>query len=108
MPLARRFDASPGCWFGRVSLPSEVVGMKAFQQFSLLLLLLGCAGCAHTSKLARLYVPMRCIQKVRWTRPCASVSEHLVKCDGVMVTTSCVAARTEPGAALDRTRLPHN
>jgi len=55
-------------------------------------LILLCAGCAHTRKLAGLYVPSRCIQKVSWTRPCSTVSEHLVKCDGVMVTTSCVAA----------------
>jgi hypothetical protein len=82
--------------------------MKALQQFSLLLLALACAGCAHTSKLSKLYVPMRCIQKLRWTQPCNSVSEHLVKCDGVMVTTSCVAARGEPGASLDRTRLPQH
>jgi hypothetical protein len=30
---------------------------------------------------------------VSWTRPCATISEHLVKCDGVMVTTSCVSSR---------------
>ncbi len=82
--------------------------MKAVQQLSLVFLLLACAGCAHTSKLSKLYVPIRCIQKVRWTKPCDSVSDHLVKCDGVMVTTNCVAARSEPGAQLDRTRLPQN
>ena len=68
--------------------------MKAVQQFVVLLLALACVGCAHTSKIAaRLYVPIRCIEKVSWTRPCATISEHLVKCDGVMVTTSCVSSR---------------
>lgn len=68
--------------------------MKVVQQVVLLLLALACAGCAHTSKVAaRLYVPIRCIEKVSWTRPCATISEHLVKCDGVMVTTSCVSSR---------------
>ena len=68
--------------------------MKSIRQFVLLLLALAGAGCAHTSKIAaRLYVPIRCIEKVSWTRPCATISEHLVKCDGVMVTTSCVSSR---------------
>ena len=68
--------------------------MKAVQQFVVLLLALAGVGCAHTSKIAaRLYVPIRCIEKVSWTRPCATISEHLVKCDGVMVTTSCVSSR---------------
>ena len=67
--------------------------MKAIRPLLLLSLLLLCAGCAHTSKLAKLYVPIRCIQKVSWTRPCATISENLVKCDGVMVTTSCVSHR---------------
>jgi hypothetical protein len=66
--------------------------MKAIRQLVLVSLMLACAGCVHTSKLAGLYVPSRCIQKVSWSKPCATVSEHLVKCDGVMVTTSCVAA----------------
>ena len=68
--------------------------MKSTRQFVLLLLALAGVGCAHTSKIAaRLYVPIRCIEKVSWTKPCATISEHLVKCDGVMVTTSCVASR---------------
>ncbi|HKW25485.1 MAG TPA: hypothetical protein VJN48_06855 [Terriglobales bacterium] len=68
--------------------------MKTIWQCVLLLLALACAGCAHTSKIAaRLYVPIRCIEKVSWTRPCATISDHLVKCDGVMVTTSCVSSR---------------
>ena len=68
--------------------------MKAIRPFVLFLLAPACAGCAHTSKIAaRLYVPLRCIEKVNWTRPCATISEHLVKCDGVMVTTSCVSSR---------------
>lgn len=72
--------------------------MKAIRQCVLLFLALGCAGCAHTSKVAaRLYVPIRCIQKVSWTRPCATISEHLVKCNGVMVTTSCVSSRALTG-----------
>jgi hypothetical protein len=80
--------------------------MKSIQLFVLFLLLLGCAGCAHTGKLAaRLYVPFRCIQRVSWTKPCATLSEHLVKCDGVMVTTSCVSARTTSGAQLDHNDL---
>jgi hypothetical protein len=76
--------------------------MKAIQHFVLLFLLLVCAGCAHSRKIAGLYVPFRCIEKVRWSKPCATVSEHLVKCDGVMVTTSCVAARTGHGNQLDQ------
>ena len=69
--------------------------MKSIRQFVLLLLALAGVGCAHTSKIAaRLYVPIRCIEKVSWTKPCATISEHLVKCDGVMVTTSCVSSRT--------------
>jgi hypothetical protein len=72
----------------------EVGGMKAIRQFVILPLALACAGCAHTSKIsACLFVPIRCIEKVSWTRPCATISEHLVKCDGVMVTTSCVSSR---------------
>ena len=80
--------------------------MKPMQQFALLLLVLTCAGCAHTTRkvAAGLYVPFRCIQKVSWTRPCATVSANLVKCDGVMVTTSCVSPRKSEGQ-LDRTKL---
>jgi len=65
--------------------------MKAIRQLILVSLLLACAGCTHSRKLAGLYVPSRCIQKVSWSKPCDTVSEHLVKCDGVMITTSCVA-----------------
>jgi len=80
--------------------------MKPIQQFVLFFLVLGCAGCAHTGKIAAgLYVPFRCIQKVSWTKPCASVNDHLVKCDGVMVTTSCVAAGKANGTQLDRKDL---
>jgi hypothetical protein len=62
--------------------------MKAIRQLVLVSLMLACAGCAHTRKLAGLYVPSRCIQKVSWSKPCATVSEHLVKCDGVMDCTA--------------------
>jgi hypothetical protein len=80
--------------------------MKVIRPFVLMLLLIACAGCAHTGKIAAgLYVPFRCIQKVSWTKPCASVSDHLVKCDGVMVTTSCVAARKSDGTQLDHKNL---
>ena len=77
--------------------------MKAIRQLALVSLIWACAGCAHTRKLAGLYVPSRCIQKVSWTKPCDSVSDHLVKCDGVMVTTSCVAAgQTGTSSHLER------
>lgn len=83
--------------------------MKAIRQLALIFLVLVCAGCAHTRKLAGLYVPSRCIQKVSWTRPCDSISEHLVKCDGVMVTTSCVAAgRSGHSGQLEREKIPAN
>lgn len=83
--------------------------MKVIRQLLPVYLILACAGCAHTKRLAGLYVPSRCIQRVSWTKPCDSVSEHLVKCDGVMVTTSCVAAgRNGNSGQLERYKLPKN
>jgi hypothetical protein len=83
--------------------------MKAIRQLVLVSLMLACAGCAHTRKLAGLYVPSRCIQKVSWSKPCATVSEHLVKCDGVMVTTSCVAAgQSGASSHLERDTISKN
>ncbi len=80
--------------------------MKAFVKLVLALAVIACAGCAHTGKVAAgLYVPFRCIQKVRWTKPCNTVSENLVRCDGVMVTTSCVAAHTEKTGQLEQKSL---
>lgn len=74
--------------------------MKTPQCFVLIVLALLCVGCARGKKLAGLYVPARCIQKVSWTRPCDTISEHLVKCDGVLLTTSCVSAGSNsPGSA---------
>ena len=76
--------------------------MKAIPWFSFLLLVIVCAGCAHPGKIAaKLYVPTRCIRKVAWTRPCASISEHMLKCDGVMVTTSCVSVHNDHGRKLE-------
>lgn len=66
--------------------------MKATQGLILIVLVVLGAGCARSKKLAGLYVPARCIQKVSWTKPCDTVSEHLVKCDGVLLTTSCVSS----------------
>lgn len=81
--------------------------MKATQWLLVLLLVMVCAGCTHTGKIAAtLYVPVRCIQKVVWTRPCASVSEHLVKCDGVMVTTSCVSVNAQKSGQLRQLDSP--
>lgn len=83
--------------------------MKVFTKLAFVFVLIACAGCAHTGKVAAsLYVPFRCIQKVRWTKPCNTVSEHLVKCDGVMVTTSCVSTRTGKSGHLDDKELPAN
>ncbi len=82
--------------------------MKTAQWFVLIVLALLCAGCAR-KKLAALYVPAHCIQKVSWTKPCDSISEHLVKCDGVLLTTSCVSSGSNgSGAArFDARALPH-
>ena len=91
--------------FGRVS-HFEVVPVKITQRFFVVFLAILCAGCAHSRKLAGLYVPARCIQKVSWTKPCDTVSEHLVKCDGVLLTTSCVAAGTPKTGHLDNRLLP--
>ena len=83
--------------------------MKVFTKLAFVFAVIMCAGCAHTGKVAAsLYVPFRCIQKVRWTKPCNTVSEHLVKCDGVMVTTSCVTARSGKSSHLDDKDLPAN
>jgi len=101
-------NPSPSVRCGRVPVV-KVVRMKAIRRLVLMSLILICAGCAHTRKLAGLYVPSRCIQKVSWTRPCDTISEHLVKCDGVMVTTSCIAAgHTGNGGQLERDKLPAN
>ena len=80
--------------------------MKAVRWFALFILAWLCTGCAHTTRLSGLYVPARCIEKVSWTRPCATVSQHLVKCDGVMVQASCVSPRSQPTARVERNRLP--
>jgi hypothetical protein len=46
---------------------------------------------------------------VSWSKPCATVSEHLVKCDGVMVTTSCVAAgQSGASSHLERDTISKN
>lgn len=57
------------------------------------------AGCAHVR---RVYVPNRCIQKVKWSEPCEAVSDSLIKCDGVMVTVSCVSVAGEKGGKMER------
>lgn len=83
--------------------------MKAFTKLAFVFAVIVCAGCAHTGKVAAsLYVPFRCIQKVRWTKPCNTVSQNLVRCDGVMVTTSCVAAGREKSGHLEDKDLPAN
>jgi hypothetical protein len=83
--------------------------MKVLTKLAFVFAVIACAGCAHTGKVAAsLYVPFRCIQKVRWTKPCNTVSEHLVKCDGVMVTTSCVSTQPGKSAHLDDKELPAN
>lgn len=83
--------------------------MKVLAKLAFVFAVIACAGCAHTGKVAAsLYVPFRCIQKVRWTKPCNTVSEHLVKCDGVMVTTSCVSTRPGKRGHLDDKDLPAN
>ena len=77
--------------------------MKVFPKLALVIVVIACAGCAHTHRVAAgLYVPFRCIQKVRWTKPCNTVSENLVRCDGVMVTTGCVSARPEKSGQLEQ------
>jgi hypothetical protein len=82
--------------------------MKAIPWFSLLLLGMACAGCARPGRVAvNFYVPTRCIQKVSWTRPCATLSEHVIKCDGVMVTTRCVAPADKDGRIKDRDSPAH-
>jgi hypothetical protein len=95
----------PGLAFGRVP-HFEVVTMKATQGLILLVLAVLCAGCARGRNLAGLYVPARCIQKVRWTKPCDPISEHMVKCDGVLLTTSCVSAGTPKSGHFDTRVLP--
>ncbi len=67
---------------------------------AVLLTALGMAGCAHASR--RVYVPNRCIQKVKWGQACEAVSESLIKCDGVMVTVSCVSVTGERGGKIER------
>ena len=67
---------------------------------AVLLAALGMAGCAHASR--RVYVPNRCIEKVKWGRPCEAVSESLIKCDEVMVTVSCVSVAGERGGKIER------
>lgn len=86
--------------FGRVS-HFEVVPVKMTQRFFVIFLAILCSGCAHSRKLAGLYVPARCIQKVNWTKPCDTLSEHLVKCDGVLLTTSCVSVGTPNSGHFD-------
>jgi hypothetical protein len=80
--------------------------MNAFMKLVFVFAVIGCAGCAHTGKVAAsLYVPFRCIQHVSWTKPCNTVSEHLVRCDGVMVTTSCVSAGPEKNGQVEQKSL---
>jgi hypothetical protein len=50
-------------------------------------------------------VPNRCIQKVKWGRPCEAVSESLIKCDAVMVTVSCVSVAGERGGKIAREKF---
>ncbi|HEU5336965.1 MAG TPA: hypothetical protein VFU27_13430 [Terriglobales bacterium] len=73
--------------------------MKATQWFLVIFLAIMCAGCTRGRKLAGLYVPARCIQKVSWTKPCDTLSEHVVKCDGVLLTTSCVSSGKNASSA---------
>ena len=70
---------------------------------AVLLAALGMAGCAHASR--RVYVPNRCIEKVKWGQPCEAVSESLIKCDAVMVTVSCVSVAGERGGKIERGRF---
>jgi hypothetical protein len=79
--------------------------MKVMQSSVVLFLALLGAGCAHSKKLAALYVPIRCIQTVSWTKPCATVSPDLIKCDGVMVRANCVSAHREENGRIDRGKL---
>ena len=90
---------------GRV-LHSEVVPMKVTQGLILFFVAVTFAGCAHSRKLTGLYVPARCIQKVSWTKPCDTLSEHLVKCDGVLLTTNCVSSGTPQSGHFDSRVLP--
>ncbi len=67
------------------------------------MLLAGLAGCTHANR--RVYVPNRCIQKVKWGRVCEAISESLIKCDGVMVTVSCVSVKGESGGKIERRKF---
>ncbi len=65
----------------------------------LLTLALTMLGCAHAK---RVYIPSRCIQKVKWSQECEAISDSLMKCDGVMVTVSCVSVTGEKGGRIER------
>lgn len=74
--------------------------MNSVLAAAVVLAALGISGCAHASR--RVYVPNRCIQKVKWGHPCEAVSESLIKCDAVMVTVTCVSAAGERGGKMER------
>lgn len=59
---------------------------------------LAVVGCTHAK---RVYVPRRCIQEVKWGRPCEAISESVIKCDGVMVKVSCVSVVGERSGAVE-------
>ncbi len=65
----------------------------------LLTLALTTLGCAHGRKV---YIPSRCIQKVKWSEACEAISDSQMKCDGVMVTVSCVSVTGEKGGRIER------
>ena len=68
--------------------------MNSKAKVGALITALAMAGCGHVR---RVYVPNRCIQKVQWSEPCEAVSDSVIKCDGVMVTVSCVSVTGEKG-----------
>lgn len=77
--------------------------MNSVLAAAVLLAAMGMLGCAHASR--RVYVPNRCIEKVKWGQPCEAVSESLIKCDGVMVTVSCVSLTGERGGKIVREKF---
>lgn len=63
---------------------------------------LAIVGCAHMKKV---YVPSRCIQRVKWSQPCEAISESLIKCDKVLLTVSCVSVAEEKGGRIERSKF---
>jgi hypothetical protein len=76
--------------------------VNKIETWCLMLAALALAGCAHMKKV---YVPNRCIQRVKWSQPCEAISESLIKCDGVMLTVSCVSAAGEAGGKMERKKF---